>query len=387
MSIGLQFLSFVGGALVAVIAEHLLWPVIRRSLINPITSMRRRTRDRNLNKRLDGSAVRISGHQQYLFEFAPRGFSPERLSGQVRSRIYDIAESRENSMVGNGFPTGTELRSAYAKKKEELESTESRFWNGSQLALQQITRRRDPAVEEPILVLDFVNKDYANFQVVGELLEHLKETGALADFMSRSLDQPDPLASTDFGLIINVVTADNKVLITRRSKEAYSWNGFWHIAVAESLAKQDADTGGYIDFYKVVHRALEEELGIKIADETVRRATTFHSLNVHITRHSWMLFANVNLNGTQYTFEQIRFQRSSGAGRDHWESNDLRAVDFRREMVLAEWTNKESTWIPFGLWCLLLSAVVDRVITVDDLGAVASRFKQNQGKRKIVRKP
>jgi 8-oxo-dGTP pyrophosphatase MutT (NUDIX family) len=378
MSIGLQVFSFIGGVLIAVIAEHLLWPAMRRMFINPVIRKKRHQRDRKLNERLDGSSVSINGHKQYLFEFAPRGFSSERLSGMVGAQSYNIVESRRISRIGNAFPDGVELLSLYQEKKQELESAESRFWNGSQLALQQITRRRDSMIEEPILTLNFINKDYANFQIIGELFDKLRRDGVLKEFLSRALDQPDPLLATDFGLIINVVTADNRVVVTRRSREAYSWNGFWHIAVAESLTKQDADTGGYIDFHKVVCRALEEELGLKVADEIIRKATTFHSLNVHVSRHSWMLFVNVNLAETQYTFEQIRFLRSSGGGRDHWESNNLRTIEFRRETVLAELIKSEADWIPFGLWCLLLSAIADRVITLDDFREVASgrRFKR-----------
>lgn len=369
---GKELITFVVGAFFAVIAERLIWPILRRTLISPVISWQRRRRDRRLEDRLDGSTIRINNHQQYLFEFAPRGFSPEKITGQVRSGDYDIIAARAASLVGTSFPDGQELQILYQQKQLLLNSPDVPFWNGSQLALQRVTRRRDPMIEDPILDLQFVNKDYANFLTIGELFEDLRESGALGDFVSRQIVQPDPLLATDFGLIINVVTADRKVIIARRSNEAYSWNGFWHIAVAESVTKQDADTGGHIDFFKVVGRALKEELGLSVDVETVARVTTFHALNIHISRHSWMLFVNVNFTDTSHTFESIRFQRSSGGGRDHWESNDLRVIEFNRKSVLSELTDRESEWIPFGLWCLLLSAVAERVLTLEELKEVAS---------------
>lgn len=375
MQIGWQVLSFVGGALVAVIAEHLMWPILRKIVVNPVASRRRMQSDRKLERRLDGSSVIINGTKQYLFEFAPRGFAKGRISGLVTSEQYDLLESRNASAIGPSFPSGPDLLESYTQRKAELARPDSRFWNGSQLSPKRVTRRRDIEFEEPILNIELIRKDYANFLVIGETLERLMGDGMCQEFELRVIEQPDPLLSTDFGLIINVVTADRKVIITRRSQTAYSWNDYWHIAVAESVTKQDAEIDGRIDFFKVVQRALKEELGLELSLEAILNATKIHALNVHVKRHSWMLLIHVDLRECNLTFEQIRFRRSSGGGRDHWESKDLRSIDFNKDSILQELRTNEDQWVPFGLWCLILSGVAERVLTLDELQTATAQLR------------
>jgi len=365
--------NFIGGALIAIIYEHLLWPFVRRLVVNPISDCRRKRSDKRLARRLDNHTIIINGCKQYLFEFAPSGITPGRIIGRVTSEEYDIRKYRERSRIGEVFPSGHELHNLYLERKQQLEMPDSRLWNGSQLAPQHVVRRRDSEFEEPRLHIELGKRDYANFLVVGETLENLAKSGLCEEFLASPIEQPDPLLATDFGLIINVVTADDKVIVTRRGQAAYSWNDYWHIAVAESVTKQDADIDGVVDFYRVIQRALREELGLEMPVETVKGIARIHSLNVHVSRHSWMLFVHINFRDTAYTFEQIQFLRSSGGGRDHWESKELRPIKFDQISVLEELRINESRWVPFGLWCLLLSAIHDKVITVNDIQTTPSQ--------------
>jgi hypothetical protein len=362
-----ELAKFIGGALIAIIYEHLIWPFIRRLIVNPLSDRRRRRSDKQLSNRLDNQTIIINGCKQYLFEFAPSGFAPKRVIGKVTSDEYDIRKYREKSGILEDFPSGLELHDLYLERKRGLEMPDSKLWNGSQLAPKHVVRRRDSEFEEPHLHIELGSRDYANFLVVGETLESLVKSGSCGAFLASAIEQPDPLLATDFGLIINVVTADEKVIVTRRGQAAYSWNDYWHIAVAESVTKQDADIDGDIDFHRVIRRALREELGLEMSLEEVQSRAKIHSLNVHVNRHSWMLFVHLDFRDTVFTFDQIVFLRSLGGGRDHWESKELRPINFDSVSILRELRVNESKWVPFGMWCLLLSAIHCKVVSVNDI--------------------
>lgn len=361
-----SILTFLGGAVVAVIAENLVWPLLRTNLVEPIQMRRRRRRDAALQKLFDEERFIINGWPQYIYEFVPNGFELGNLTGRMKEAEYKLCDAYRNSEALKylpGFPEIQQLDSNYEERRTALNSKSTQYWNGSQLAPCQVTRNRTSAFEYPVIHIEFINKDYAS-HIIGETLERLQLTGKHREFLARPIEQPDSLLATDFGLIINVVTADNQVIVARRSSEAYGWNGFWHVAVAESVTLTDADNKGGISFSSVVRRALEEELGLKLDDHVIRKAVKIHTLNVHVKRHSWMLFVNVNLGETEYSFEKINAFRTVG-GRDRWESSNLRLIKYEGKSIFDELKN-EKEWIPFGLLCLMLSAIADNILSVDD---------------------
>jgi hypothetical protein len=324
----------------------------------------RQKSDRNLQRRFEDGII-MNGHRQFLYEFAPNGFSSH-LTGRLELRTYDIAVAYENSVARNieGFPEFEVLRHKYEQRIEELNAKTSKFWNGSQIAPYNVTRRRTKELEKPEVHIEFINKNYAS-HVIGETLEELSGREGASEYFRRKIGQPDSLLATDFGLIINVVTADNKAIVARRSEEAYSWNGYWHVAVAESVTQQDSENDGSINFLSVAKRALREELGIELDDSSIKQMVKIHTVNIHLQRHNWMLLVNVNLSNSDFTFQKIQALRVV-AGQDSWESSDLRPVDFEEESLLNEFEKKEDEWIPFGLLCLMLSAISDNIMSVDE---------------------
>jgi hypothetical protein len=340
----------------------LAWPAIKKAVIIPLKTLVRQKSDRKLQRRFEDGII-MNGHRQFLYEFAPNGFS-NHLTGRLELKTYDIAVAYENSVAKNleGFPEFEVLRFKYEQRIEELNARTSKFWNGSQIAPYNVTRRRTKELEKPEVHIEFINKNYAS-HVIGETLEELSRREGAGEYFRGSIMQPDSLLATDFGLIINVVSADNKAIVARRSEEAYSWNGYWHVAVAESINQQDPENDGTINFLSVVKRALREELGIELDDSSIKQMVKIHTVNIHLQRHSWMLLINVNLRNSDFTFRKIQALRTV-IGKDKWESSDLRPVDFEEESLLNELKN-EDKWIPFGLMCLMLSAIADNIMSVD----------------------
>lgn len=368
-----RIMAVATGIVLTMIAEHLAWPSFRRAVVIPVRRIVMRRRDVKISRRLtaDGESIMIGGKPQFILEFAPSGFGEDQLTGRLRSDNYDLAEEFRASPRAGLLGDFTTLMSDVKHKRTELASPMSKYWNGSLLAPVSINRRRLPDVENPELHIEFIEKDYANFITVGELFERLPSATKESAF-GIDKESPDSLLSTDFGLIINVETADGKVLVARRGDSAYSWNGFWHVAVAESVSRHHVSQGGAIDFYEVIRRGLREELGIKLSRDNVFRRTKIHTCSNHLDRYSWMLLAHINLSGSEYTLEQIKAGRAVGAGQDFWESRDLRGIKFDHETVLGE-LKIEAEWVPYGLLCLLLSAAVRFPRKHDELLSVLTR--------------
>lgn len=233
-------------------------------------------------------------------------------------------------------------------------------WNAEKIALRRIRVARTGNHEEPTIDLGYAVTDYATFQVIADAWErrykNLDEAGR--DLRAEDLLDVLPGLSNSFGINLTVETADDHLVLTRRSAKANNAKNLRHVSVNEGMALADINPKTDLpDPYLTALRGIEEELGLDLSDEQdIRQRITFHSLICDVSRYEWALLGHVNLSQTKWTNSMIQSTRKLGAAPDDWESRELSFIPLEPEPIgiaLAD----DSDWVGHGYINLLLSAM------------------------------
>jgi hypothetical protein len=302
-------------------------------------------------------AVGAEKHEIYVRQFAIEGFRPEHLgSGTVpnQSAATLIAELPP-SLQPNPVP---ELQQKIEDKRKELEEAPD-AWNAKKFALRRIEVSRVGSYELPALNLHYAETDYASYQVVAsEWEKRFQREPAAGILQGGELLDVLPGLSNSFGINLTVETADDQLILTRRSgKTAGGWN-LRHISVNEGMALADKDPKtGLPDPYRTALRGISEELGVDLGGEPdIRERITFHSLVCDVTRYEWALLGHVNLTQTRWTNAYFIQARKFGLGPDDWESNGLEFLPMTRGAV-EDALRDDSDWVGHGYMNLVLSSM------------------------------
>ncbi|MHC6594243.1 hypothetical protein [Arthrobacter sp. C152] len=319
---------------------------------------RRNQREAKLIGFSETFSVGAAKHQIYVRQFSPRGFAPGHLKA---SRVPDqpAAYLMRNLREPLRPALPDDLETAIEAKRLELQSAPE-AWNAEKFALRRIRVSRTGNHEEPTIDLGYAVTDYAAFQVVAGAWErHYKNLdGVIQDLRADDLWDVLPGLSNSFGVNLTLETADDHLLLARRSDKANSARNLRHVAVNEGMSLEDIDPRTDLpDPYLTAVRGIEEELGIDLAEEPgARGRITFHSLVCDVTRYEWALLGHVDLRQTKWTNAAIQGARKLGAAPDDWESNKLAFVPFDAKSIEAV-LEDDSDWVGHGYINVLLSAI------------------------------
>jgi len=242
------------------------------------------------------------------------------------------------------------------------------FWNGTSLALYRCDVSRTPRAEEPVLVMQFREENYATFFAIDEIWKSTG-TGTRRSFDGDRLRQVDPLLSNCFGINCTVETADGQVLLTTRSTLAHGWASHSHISFNEGLSSLDRRPGGVVDVLGAFERGFQEEIGVSIRElPDFFNRLVIHSLVLDVDRYQWALLAHLNLENTSLTSTKLSAMRSLGAATDDWEASDVRFISFSDSptAVLSE-LKSSRPWVAHGLLNLALSAIHRHPASADEI--------------------
>lgn len=356
-------LSLLLSASAGVLAEKLL--NISGRVVQPLwyrtfgrIHRRRRLREES---RFIGAAetfkVGAAKHEIYVRQFAVEGFRAEHLeTGTVPPQTSATLIANLPSRLQPA--TDLDIAVAIEKKRRELAAAPD-AWNAEKLALRRIAVSRHGSMELPMLKLQFAKTDHASFQVVAAAWEE-RFTAGLEGGELRGEELLDvlPGLSNSFGINLTVETADDQLLLTRRSAKASGGRNLRHISVNEGMALMDQDPrSGLPDPYRTALRGIAEELGVDLGGEPdIRERITFHSLVCDVTRYEWALLGHVNLTQTAWTNASFIHARKLGMGPDDWESSSLEFIPMTKDAV-EEALRDDSEWVGHGYVNLLLSAM------------------------------
>jgi hypothetical protein len=317
--------------------------------------LRRRRREIESQLRLSVSSVFTVGpgsHDLFVLEFAQQGLHPDHL-------VIEPTDTSDLSTVWSRLPPTlrpTSLEDLLLGIEEERRVIETRpgTWNARRYALRRATVTRVGDEEKPAVHLTFGESDYATHRVVSQAWAGLYRSGIASELDEPALRSVVAGLSHSFGVNLTIETADDSLILTRRSDLTSQAHGLRHISVNEGMSLEDQDLNGYPDPYATAIRGVREELGVDLTAH--RDKVVFHALILDVTRYEWALLGHVDLRGTDFTDGVFRMQRGIGMSSDDWESDELTLRPWNIESAL-DLLVSDDDWVGHGYLNLLLSAI------------------------------
>lgn len=241
------------------------------------------------------------------------------------------------------------------REKARAQAGEDYMWNGRMYALRRYARGRSDDDESLALHLWFGPSEWFTYAALNlELNMSVEHDGQMAtlrdkylghvDWASPSL-QPDPYFSNTFGMNACLITADEQILLLRRSLQVSSNKGAYHIAINEGLQRpfDRSDTFDGPDLYRTVIRGAAEELGVELTREEI----TLLTFNADHLVSTWGVHGFAR---TKSRSSEVTDHRRMGA-KDKWEGMDLVWVPFQLRRVVG-FVFANTPWCPNALSCL-----------------------------------
>jgi len=320
---------------------------------------------------ISGELLRVGHQSEFVFihQFSPVGFDPDRLHTRVVPER--ALEDRIASLPDELCPMpASEVSDRVTQERRRLEESPT-AWNEGKLGLSAIYLSREPQRDWPVLTLHFHETEYAAFSAIGAAWQrHVKGRDLAALLPAERLRSVLPGLSHSFGVNATVVTADGRVLLTKRSAATSSARPLTHISVNEGMRADDLDENRRPDPYATLMRGIREEIGVDVS----AGQATFHALILDATRYQWALLGHVDLSGTEWDAAKVLSARVVGRAVDNWETDNLRAIPFTVDDVIRE-LRDPSAWIAHGWVNLLLSAMYSFKSAHDRLLAVLTRTR------------
>jgi hypothetical protein len=197
-------------------------------------------------------------------------------------------------------------------------------WNGPRYAVEDFFATRVGPVESPEVTLRLKHSDYYTFLAAQRLDDQLSDGGTLR---SEYLDGRDPrevpeFMRSSFGLNVAVVTADDWLVVSRRSSRLGIGQGQWNSSANEGLHRNLDGPGGVApNLFRAAERGVREELRLD-PDQYDLRLLAF----VVVTRLSqWAALFLARL----HTTTRAGFEANAGRGiADGWEHPEFDFVRF-----------------------------------------------------------
>ncbi|TXR96657.1 hypothetical protein EAO73_33505 [Streptomyces sp. col6] len=258
-------------------------------------------------------------------------------AGNVRIEVLDEETELPQEMAG--WRDEIEKESAGARDDGRTPP-----WNGPRYAVESLDVSRAASDERPEVRLRLRPTDYYTFLAAQQL------DRAFADGTSprsRYLDPDDVLRAPaflqcSFGVNVAVVTADDSLLVTRRSGRVRMAPDLWNSSVNEGLARHiDSEGGNTPDLFAVARRGMREELSVEPEDYTLELL----AFVLDVGRRQWGVHFCARLR--DLTGADLRARMSRGVA-DRWEAGRIDYVPFRPVPVIGYLLDPERVghWAP-----------------------------------------
>ncbi len=259
-----------------------------------------------------------------------------------------IAEERVRVLV---TPQPVELPAEVAAWRAEIEREQLRRyregrphqWLGLRYAVEDLVISRVPPLESPAVTLRLKHSDYYTFLAAQQLDRAFRDGSTLR---VRYLDGTDPFDVPDFlrssfGLNAAVVTADDWLVVARRSDRTGVGRGQWNSSANEGLDRRlDGKDGAPPNLFRAMARGLREELRL----DPDQHETRLLAFAVVTTLAQWCA-----LYLTRLTLDRATFEENLGHGvPDAWENRHFDYVRFDPEHVLPYLVrpDRRDAWAP-----------------------------------------
>lgn len=315
-------------------------------------TIRQRLRRRKLNATTD--LLRATRHS---FAMGPLKTTCVILEGDGES---PIKEESIDVIVDHAM---VKLPAEMAQWREELASELDRkrksgaspHWNGPNYAVSGFTISRHPTTEEPEICIRLQYSDYYNFLASQQLDRRFGDgsTPRSRYVEPFDLDAVPAFMSSAFGTNVAVVTADGRLLVSRRSKNVGSLPGLWSSSANEALSRSIDSKGRQVpNLYEVARRGVREELAI----EPNEYRLDMLAFCVDTERNQWGGLYIARL----HNLSQIALEERWGRGvADRWEHVEHRFVPFNATSVISFILdpNRINKWTPAGPTLYFLALV------------------------------
>ncbi|GGX78896.1 hypothetical protein [Streptomyces fructofermentans] len=222
-------------------------------------------------------------------------------------------------------------RAEIAEQSEHLRAEgRAPLWNGPRYAVESLDVSRTALDEQPEVRLRLRPTDYYTFLAAQQLDRRLPDGSSPR---SRYLDPDDPLKAPaflqcSFAVNVAVVTADDMLVVSRRSNQVRMAPGVWNSSVNEGMSRHiDSSGRSAPDLHAVARRGMREELSL----EPHEYALELLAFVLDVDKRHWSAHYYARLK--DLTREDLRTRMSRGVA-DRWEHQTIDYVPFRPAAVV-----------------------------------------------------
>ncbi|WP_250030266.1 hypothetical protein [Paractinoplanes maris] len=216
------------------------------------------------------------------------------------------------------------------KEQDRLEAEgRQRFWNGKNYAVKGLTISRTIDEERPEICLQLQESDYFTFLATKDHERHLSDGSTLRGKYIGDRDYEDvpPFMSSSFGTNVALISADDQLIVARRSNHVGSRPGVWNSSANEAMSRDlDPDGRNPPDIYRVMRRGIREELGVDEREYLLELL----AISLDTDMHQWgALFVGTlrSMKGSE-----VIAKRSRGVA-DKFENTELKLIPFDPDSV------------------------------------------------------
>lgn len=224
------------------------------------------------------------------------------------------------------------------QEKIEAEMKLRDNWNGRIMAIRRARSSRLPHGDEeiPQLHLTLAKVRYKHHLSMQRIFRSLPQSEK--DKIVEQTDAEWLEFGTALGVHVGIITPDNHLIFTRRSKKVEGAVGQFICGFTETMAWEDVDDNGDPDPYKTVIRGLREELFTGPLDaQEIRRCTKITALCIRESDFIWGLQCFIDLRQLdQRLFSSSGFKLESFLKRpkDSFETNEVKAIPLDPKAVI-----------------------------------------------------
>lgn len=218
------------------------------------------------------------------------------------------------------------------------------FWNGESYAIERFTVTRSPREEEPEVTLTFRETDYFTFLAVQQLDRDLGDGTTLRQTYldgRNPVDEVPTFMSCSLGMNMAVVTADDRLIFSRRSADVGSRPGSWNSSANEALSKIDADGRRGPSLYGAARRGMREELAFQEDEYSI----DLLGFGIDCGKHQWAALFIAELHSV--TAAEFTERATRGVS-DKWEHQtfDTAPFEVRQVMRYLHHPDRRHAWAP-----------------------------------------
>lgn len=324
---------------------------------------------RSLQKRLDASKSLVTNEGEFrIGKISDQFVIVEGNGVETFARV--ITKEIPKSVVLP--PEALEELERITHELQHQEDAHFKLYNGDIYSFTNFRISRTETDESGCVDLDFNHSKYFEFLAVDRLA---RDPAFRSKYLAESIRTRKPKYCLGFGIALTIITADNKLVVPRRSENVSVWKNKYTISANEALSRMlDRNEKGQPDVYFAAQRAAKEELGIDIPTEAIR----FYALGFETISMQWALLGTVK---TELIAQDIEDSFRTTA-KDKFEHSELRFIDFTPEGVIGFINENTEDLIP-GCKAQFLLSLFNHGADIEHVRAVALGLprKSRQGAR------